>query len=106
MAVLPQSRILSFLTFCAIFPIIFFITDAFVPACFAFKPPKLQEISKRNIAQYGEDIPALMHSLVKDLQAEYGSIVDDYDDAKWVFNVAGGSTVCFARLCRLRLKFC
>jgi hypothetical protein len=31
--------------------------------------------------------------LVTDLQSEYGNIVGDYDDAKWVFNVAGGSTV-------------
>lgn len=79
--------------FFAILPILIYVTDTLVPSCFAFKPARLQTIAKANIDQFGDDIPGLMKHLVTDLQAEYGNIVGDYDDAKWVFNVAGGSTV-------------
>jgi len=43
---------------------------------------------------HGNNIKPLMKDLVLDLQKEYGPTVQDYDDARWVFNVAGGSTVC------------
>jgi hypothetical protein len=85
------NRIL--LAFIAVLPILIYVTDHLVPSCFAFKPANLQQLAKANIDQFGDDIPGLMKHLVKDLQAEYGNIVGDYDDSKWVFNVAGGSTV-------------
>jgi len=86
------SRLLLFIL--AALPLTIYLTDSWVPSCFIFEPSRLQEICKKNIAIHGNDIKPLMKDLVLDLQREYGPTVQDYDDARWVFNVAGGSTVC------------
>lgn len=86
------SRLLLFIL--AAIPLTIYLTDSWIPSCFVFEPSRLQEICKKQIAVHGNDIKPLMKDLVLDLQKEYGPIVEDYDDARWVFNVAGGSTVC------------
>lgn len=88
-----MNRILLFVL--ALLPATIYLTDSWVPSCFVFQPSRLQEICKKNIADHGDNIKPLMKDLVLDLQKEYGPTVQDYDDARWVFNVAGGSTVCF-----------
>jgi len=86
------SRLLLFIL--SAIPLTIYLTDDFIPSCFVFQPSRLQEICKKHIAVHGNDIKPLIKDLVLDLQKEYGPIVEDYDDARWVFNVAGGSTVC------------
>jgi len=86
-----MSRLLLFIL--AAIPLMIYLTDDFIPSCFVFQPSRLQEICKKHIAVHGDNVKPLMKDLVLDLQKEYGSIVEDYDDARWVFNVAGGSTV-------------
>lgn len=73
---------------------LFYILDGFWPKFFVFDPVKLQEISKVSIAKYGDDLESLMPNLVRDLQKEYPNIIGDYDTNQFVFNVAGGATVC------------
>ena len=87
-----MSRLLLFIL--AAIPLTIYLTDDFIPSCFVFQPSRLQEICKKHIAAHSDNIKPLMKDLVLDLQKEYGPIVEDYDDARWVFNVAGGSTVC------------
>lgn len=77
-----------FLLFCAVsYPILIFLTNSIAPYCFRFVPSKLQELSKKAIAEHPNDTKALFRSLVKDLQVEYPGIVADYDENTWVFNV-------------------
>jgi len=64
-----------------------FLTNSIAPYCFRFVPSKLQELSKKAIAEHPNDTKALFRSLVKDLQVEYPGIVADYDENTWVFNV-------------------
>lgn len=80
-------------TLAVLLPVILVIHYA-APFFFRFDPKVLQETSQAAIKQHGSNVKPLLQQLAADLSVKYPGIVDAYDDSKWVFNVAGGATVC------------
>ncbi|EEB08443.1 C-8 sterol isomerase Erg2 [Schizosaccharomyces japonicus yFS275] len=58
---------------------------------FRLDPVKLQELSQQSIALYPNDTRSLFYDLNQRLIAEYGDLIEPYNDEDWVHNNAGGA---------------
>lgn len=91
----------TFLLLGMIGPLIYLLDQHFIPSQYIFEPVKLQDISKRAIAQYGNSTnpEPLLRQITRELREEYGDAVNgNWDRGDWFFNNAGGAMVCIRLL--------
>ena len=101
----PQAKMVSllktFLLLGVIGPLIYLLDQRFLPSQYIFEPAKLQDISKRAIAQHGNSTnpEPLLRQITRELREEYGDAIrGEWDREDWFFNNAGGAMVCIRSL--------